>query len=73
MLLVAAVVLCFAVLGLAAVAAVAHRAMRWLGLEPMDVLLFFGLAETPADDLSRRRRAPAGSRPREVPLRLHPH
>jgi len=51
-----------AALGLAAVAKVAHIAVGRLGLEPMSVLLFFGLAEAPADDLAVRRAAPVATR-----------
>jgi hypothetical protein len=41
----------FAALGIVAVAKVAQIAVGRLGLEPAAVLLFFGLAEAPPDEL----------------------
>jgi len=58
-LLVAAAVLGLLVFGVAVVGKVVQIAMRRLGLDPMSVLLFFGLAEAPADDLAVRRRLTA--------------
>jgi hypothetical protein len=49
-------------LGFVAVARVAGAAMTRLGLEPWTVLLWFGLAEAPVDDLVAKRAAPV--RPR---------
>lgn len=44
-----------AVLGVLVVAQVALIAMRRLGLDAFEVLFWFGLAERPADELSRSR------------------
>jgi len=43
------------VLGALVIAKVTFVAMRRLGLELADVLLWFGIAEAPADELSLRR------------------
>jgi hypothetical protein len=59
MLLITAAVLGLAVFGFALVAQLARMAMGRLGLRPISVLLFFGLAEAPADELSIRRTATA--------------
>ena len=58
MLLFAFAVLVLVVAGTAAVAKVAHATMLRLGLDPMNVLLFFGLAESQEDELAARRDAP---------------
>jgi hypothetical protein len=58
-LLVAAAVLALLVLGVVVVGKVVQIVMRRLGLDPMSVLLFFGIAEAPADDLPVRRRLTA--------------
>jgi hypothetical protein len=68
----ALVVLVLAALGCAVLARVIQIAMRRLALEPMSVLLFFGLAEEQADELSVRRAAPMAAarrtrRPRTAP------
>jgi hypothetical protein len=68
-LLIALVVLALAVLGFAVVAKVVQVAMRRLSLEPMSVLLFFGVAEEPADELSVRRTAPVTGPRRSRPAR----
>jgi hypothetical protein len=44
-----------AVIGALIVAKVTFVAMRRLGLELTDVLLWFGIAEAPADELALRR------------------
>ena len=61
MLLIAVTVAGLALLGFLVVARVTHLAMRRLGLDAMTVLLFFGIAEAPRDELSARRLRPVGS------------
>jgi hypothetical protein len=51
-----AVVAVLFLLGCIAVAWSTGAAMRQLGLEPWKVLLWFGLAEAPVDELAARRR-----------------
>jgi hypothetical protein len=55
--LVVSLVLAFA--GVLVIAKVAHLAMRRLGLELVEVLLWLGLAEAPVDELAARRLRPA--------------
>ena len=57
MLLIAIAFLVLTVIGFAIVAKATQIAMRRLGAEPMAVLLFFGLAEAPRDELAARRAA----------------
>jgi len=45
-LLAALAVILLAAIGFAIVALVAKRAARWLGIGPMTVLVFFGIADT---------------------------
>ena len=59
------VTLALTMIGVVAIAKVAHVAMRRLGLELFDVLLWLGLAEDRHDELSARRTGvPRDGRPR---------
>jgi hypothetical protein len=49
------------VLGFAAIVCVGRAAAKRLGLEPWAVLIWFGLAEAPVDELAAKRAA-AGRR-----------
>jgi hypothetical protein len=50
-----AVVFILGAVGVAAVAATAHFALKKLRLDLWDVLLWLGLAESPTDELTARR------------------
>ena len=57
MLLTAAAVLALCCAGVLLVAKTAHATMRALGLELWGLLLWFGIAEWPMDELAPRRMA----------------
>jgi hypothetical protein len=54
-------------LGFIAVAWIARLATMRLGLDPWNVLVWFGLAETPVDELAARRAAPVRGSVAHVP------